>query len=122
MAKVLNHYSHEFKLQVIKEVLSGKTSKEAARKKYGIKSKSGILNWMRKFGLSEYKSIPDYFERMKKDETTDNEALKQRIRELERALEDAQMKSAIYSKMIEVAERDLKISIRKKPSTKQSGK
>lgn len=111
-----------FKLKVIGDVLKNGLSKEQARKKYKIKGKSSILKWMRKFELSGYQSLPDYFERMEKDENSDNAALKQRIRELERALEDAEMKSAIYAKMIDVAERDLKIDIRKKPSTKQSKK
>lgn len=111
-----------FKLKVIGDVLKNGLSKEQARKKYKIKGKSSILKWMRKFELSGYQSLPDYFERMKKDENSDNAALKQRIRELERALEDAEMKSAIYAKMIDVAERDLKVDIRKKPSTKQSKK
>lgn len=111
-----------FKLKVIGDVLKNGLSKEQARKMYKIKGKSSILKWMRKFELSGYQSLPDYFERMKKDENSDNAALKQRIRELERALEDAEMKSAIYAKMIDVAERDLKVDIRKKPSTKQSKK
>lgn len=117
-----NTYSNAFKLRVIEEVLSGHLSKEQAQRKHGIRGKSAILNWMRKFGLSEQTRLPDNFERMKEEKATDTESLNKRIKELERALEDAQLQAEGYSRMIDIAERELKIKIRKKPSTKQSGK
>jgi hypothetical protein len=43
-----------------------------------------------------------------------------RIRELERALSLEKLRSASLEKMIEIAERELKIDIRKKPGAKQS--
>lgn len=122
MEKQRKYHSDAFKLKVIGEVLNGTYSKEVARKKYGIRGKSAILKWMRYFGVSEQTDPGDYLTRMKEDLNSDAEALKKRIRELERALEDAQIKSEVYSRMIDIAERELKIKIRKKPSTKQSGK
>ena len=115
-------YSQAFKLQVVEEVLRGDITKEQARRKYGISSKSGVLNWMRKFGVSSYKQIPDCFVHMQEEENMDKSALEKRVKELERALEDAQLKAEGYSRMIDIAERELKISIRKKLSTKQSKK
>ncbi len=44
----------------------------------------------------------------------------ERIRQLERALEDANLKILGLETIINVAEKDLKIDIRKKPGTKQS--
>ncbi len=41
--------SEQSKRRIVTEVLSGKYTKEQARKIYGIKSKSGILEWMRIF-------------------------------------------------------------------------
>ena len=46
-------------------------------------------------------------------------ALKQKIRELSKDLEYAQLKIVSLETMIEVAETDLKIKIRKKRGTKQ---
>lgn len=117
-----NNYSNAFKLRVIEEVLKGQLSKEQAQRKHGIRGKSAILNWMRKFGLSEQTRLPDNFERMKEEKETDKESLNKRIKDLERALEEAQLKAEGYSRMIDIAERELKIKIRKKPSTKQSEK
>ena len=46
-------------------------------------------------------------------------ALQKRARELEKNLEDAQMKNAALETMIDVAEEHLKITIRKKYGPKQ---
>lgn len=118
----MTYYSKTFKLQVVQEVLNGSLSKEEARKKYGIKAKSAVLNWMRKFEVSAHDYEPKFFTAMKDNEKTEKEALLKRISELEKALDDACLKSEVYSKMIDVAERELNISIRKKSSTKQSEK
>ena len=47
--KEINQYSDEFKQAVVDEVLSGHISKDEARRRYGIKGKSAVLNWLRKF-------------------------------------------------------------------------
>lgn len=122
MKMEMSHYSKEFKLKVVEEVLRGEITKEEARRKYGLRAKSGVLSWMRKFEVSGYKQIPDCFERMKEEQINDSAELKKRIKQLERALEDAQLKADGYSRMIDIAERELNISIRKKSSAKQSGK
>lgn len=105
-------FTETFKRQVIAEVLSGRLSKEQARKQYQIRGKSLIINWIRKFDLPTpiYMSEPSLNE---KD-------LQTKIKRLERELEDAQLRAEAYSKMIDIAERELKISIRKKSNTKQS--
>lgn len=48
--------------------------------------------------------------------------LELRINQLEEQLEEERMRSTCLDKMIEIAERDLKISIRKKSGAKQSKK
>jgi transposase-like protein len=122
MNKEKRYYDQTFKLQVIEEVLSGQLTKEEARRKYGLGGKCAVLNWMRKFGLSEHRNLPANFEHMKEEQQADKAALLKRIKELERALEDAQLKAEGYNRMIDIAERELKIPIRKKSSTKQSSK
>jgi transposase len=122
MRKKMRQFKEAFKLQVVEEVLSGRLSKEDARKKYQIKGKSAILNWIRSFGVADRKTVPAYFAVMKAQKELSQEELLKRVRELERALEDAQLRAEGYSRMIAIAERELKISIRKKSNTKQSGK
>jgi len=122
MAEKFKQYNETFKLQVIKEVLSGTISKEQARRKYQIKGKSAILNWIRKFGWSDSKLLPIHFTSMSAKKDLSPEELQKRVKELECALEDAQLRAEGYSRMIDIAERELKIKIRKKSNTKQSGK
>lgn len=47
------------------------------------------------------------------------EKQQQRIKELEKQLQDAQVKNIALETLIDVAEKDLKIDIRKKPGAKQ---
>jgi hypothetical protein len=50
--------------------------------------------------------------------TDDPIALQRRVKELEKQLENAQLKAEGYELMIEIAEKELKIPIRKKFATK----
>ena len=93
MNKKYRQFKEAFKLQVIEEVLSGQLSKEQARRKYNIKGTSAILNWMRSFGVAEHKRVPAYFAAMKAQQNLTQEELLKRVRELERALEDAQLRA-----------------------------
>lgn len=79
--KTKSHYSEEFKLRVVKEVLEGKYSKEEARRIYGIKSNCAILYWIRQFsGQSNYReggiSQLDLSDLMKKKQTVKTSASK----------------------------------------------
>jgi transposase-like protein len=108
-------YSDSIKREVIREVKSGFLSNIEARRKYDIPGSSTIMGWIRKFDgeTTNYRRIMDY-------KKSDNKALIKRIKELERKLEDEQIRSEGLSKMIDIAEEQLKITIRKKSATKQS--
>jgi hypothetical protein len=43
----IKHYSELFKINVVREVENGLLSKEAARRKYGIRGKTAVLYWCR---------------------------------------------------------------------------
>lgn len=108
-------YSDSLKREVIREIRAGLLSKAEARRKHDIRGSSLIINWIRKFEdkLQGNQATMDY-------KKTDKEALIKRIKELERQLEDEKIRAEGYSKMIDIAEEQLKISIRKKSTTKQS--
>ena len=113
---VYKFYDESLKREVVLEVQRGLISKEEARRKYGVKGHANILNWIRKFEEENQVSPKmDYSKSEKKE-------LIKRIKELERKFEDEQIRSFGYSKMIDIAEDQLNISIRKKPDTKQSKK
>lgn len=110
-------YSESFKREVVREVLAGHLSKEEARKKYSIKGKASVLYWIRKFEDQDQLKNPDMDYKK-----VDKKELIKRIKELERQLEDEQIRSFGYNKMIDIAEDQLNITIRKKPDTKRPKK
>lgn len=113
--KPIKSYSESLKREVIREVNVGLISKEEARRKYDIKGTTTVLRWIRKFAELDPNNQPlmDY-------KKSDKEDLIKRIKELERQLEDEQIRAVGYSKMIDIAEDQLNITIRKKPDTKRS--
>jgi transposase-like protein len=112
-------YSRKFKQRVVEEVLTGKYTQAEARRIYGIKSKSGILEWIRVIHGQERrpKTIKKLTE-MQKD--LKEESLRRRIEELEKELRIEKHKSLLYEKLVEVAEEELGIEIKKKSGAKQS--
>lgn len=110
------HYGDEFKWRVVREVMEGRHSKEAARKIYGIRSNSAILEWMRTFsGKDESQPdpppIPDIGDMERTREVKELEA---RVARLEEELQRTAMRADLWQKMVEVAEENLKIDIKKK--------
>jgi len=111
-------YSNSFKLGVVKRVATGELTKEQARLEYNIGGNSSILEWMKKFG---YCSDPDiHLPMAKSHEKSDPEQLKKKVRQLEKQLQNERLRSEFYQTMIDVAERELGISIRKKSDTNPS--
>jgi transposase-like protein len=101
--KKMNYYNDAFKMYVVSLVGSGRMNKEQARREFGIKGKSAILNWQKKFGTLINKPIP---ESLMKPETEPSEAdrLKACVTELEAELEGAKLRVCAYNTMIDMAE------------------
>jgi len=122
-------YSEQFKRQVIEEFLRTGIPKQDLLAKHGIKFKGAILTWMRQLGYVDSQDKPAplglngrngiAMEFIGSGEAeADKAELLKRVKELERLLEDERLKSEAYSRMIELAEKELKTSIRKKANTK----
>jgi transposase-like protein len=110
-----NSYTDSLRREIVGLVATGQFTKEQARRHYGIKGHSTIMNWIRKFEgrQPEVTMTKDY-------KKSDKATLIKRIRELERKFEDEQLRSEGLSKMIDIAEEQLNIPIRKKSTTKRS--
>ena len=118
--------------EMIKEYLSGNYSKVEIWRRYtGQTVEHGkMLHWMRMLGYSDKIENPikrhlssgfigqEQAVLATKDNQQDPRDLQKRIKELERQLESAQLKAEGYELMIEIAEKELKIPIRKKSDTK----
>ena len=105
-------YSESFKRKVVDEYERGFLNKDRLAARYGIKGNDTILTWCRKYGKLPYPRRADaQTGRPMKDPQ------KQRIKELERALSDALLKIKAYEKLIELAEQQEGVVIKKKDGT-----
>ena len=116
--KKVNHYTDDFKIKVVQEVLSGKITKEECRSRYGIGGNSTVLRWIRTF-TGKPTNFPKVSHKEKSDEVI---RLREQLELLKKELEYEKLKSSSYLEMIKIAEEDLKIPIRKKPGAKRSKK
>lgn len=105
-------YSEAFKRAIVREFEKGILNKDQIKSKYGIRGKSMVLEWCRKYGKLPYPKLSARGRPMKDPQ-------KQRIKELEKQLEDARLKVLAYEKLISIAEKEEGISILKKDAAKQ---
>jgi transposase-like protein len=118
--KKVNYYSDEFKKSVVDEVLKGVLSKEEARYKYGIKGSSAVLNWIRKFEGNKFQSMNPKAKATKSSKSI--EELEAENARLKQELDIEQLRNRALNVMIDIAENQFKIPIRKKSGAKQSKK
>jgi transposase len=117
-SKWQSQYSEEFKRKVCQEYLDGNEGLSSLERKYHL-GNSRISVWLKSFGLEIKKTIylSSSIMPAKKDPDIQPEDSAS-VRLLKKQLEDALLEKELYRKMIEVAERELKINIRKKSVTK----
>ena len=120
-------FDDTFKRKVIEEYLETGCCKMDLIRKYNIGFKSAIQTWMRRMGYTDtYREKKVKFGKIiaptvaptNNPPSTDTAALQKRIRQLEQQLEDEKLRVEAYQRIIDKAEQELKISIRKKPNTK----
>lgn len=126
------YFTETEKHQIIQEFLSTKCTKRFVWNKYtGQAEEHGQLTrWMREFGYNEVNSFrksnleANIFMAKKKikleleEDSFESLQLKNRIKELEKQLKEAELKAIAFSTMVEIAEKEFKIPIRKKFNTK----
>ena len=124
-----NVYSIELKHKVCKEHVNEGTRLRDLVRKYNLSSHSLIHTWLRALGylpgnehrvakcnyigIENFKLLAD--KPKKKQLLTQEQA---QIEILKKELEDAKLLAEGYRRMIEIAESELKIPIRKKPNTR----
>ena len=109
------HFTDEFRKSVVKEVLAGHMCKDEARQRYGIKGKSTVLNWIRKFDVSQNDEMTKKLT-IQIQNLTHLEAENKRLHE---ELELERLRVLSLNVMIDLAEEQFKIAIRKKSGAKQ---
>lgn len=111
-------FTDSFRRMVVEEVLSGKIFIAAAAKKYGVPHRSTVSSWIKWYKKNNDIVVPILSPVSEQKNNKSAEEL-DRIKELETALELAKLKIIGLETLIDVAEEQLNIEIRKKPGTKQ---
>jgi transposase len=128
-------YTEELKHHICQEFMLGGIGIRDLSKKYNISSHSSIDDWLKKYGyrqkmddisikLSRVQVGLEHFgiikepNEMSVPESTLNEFDSEEVKRLKRELEDAKLKAEAYLRVIEIAEKELNLSIRKKSNTK----
>ena len=114
----LSKYETSFRRWLVSEIDSGNMSIEEAKKRFKLPShfkKSFKKCWQPKYSDEIHLSL----QAMSAKERTNNKALEKRIAELEKQLELSKMKNVALNTIIDIAEQDYKLQIRKKSGPKQ---
>ena len=118
-------YSMSFKLQVVQEVERGELNISEAARRYGIQSRTSVRNWLQKYGNFDWEN--QTLSNMPKSQEQKILELEQKVKLLEKQkkflehqVDRADRKAVLFDMMIELAEEEFKIPIRKKCSPEQS--
>lgn len=118
-------FDESFKRMVIEEYLATKCNKTELLRKYNIHFKSAIQTWMKRLGYEDVhrtqkikfdQTLPLTISMAAKSEDTRD--LQKKIQELEQQLQDEKLRSEAYLRIIDKAEKELKVPIKKKHNTK----
>jgi len=118
----VNRLPDELKLQVVQEYLGTAMSQKELMLKYNIRGANCITQWMRKFGLQSPDQQQIELQRTMSKEvekTAKERELESKVKQLEQQLEHEKFRTLALNTMIDIAERDLKIVIRKKSGAKR---
>lgn len=119
-------FSVEERKEIIEEYLTSDLTKTEIWKKYTGKSgeHGQIMRWMRMYGYTAPETIVDVLPshqhayRYMNNPDKPTKDLERRVRELEKKLKLAKMRAEGFELMIELAEKELNIPIKKKFDTK----
>ena len=118
----VNQFTDELKFQVVQEYMDTDVSQRELMQKFNIRGVNTIKKWMRKFDLQAPSQQEIELQRTmakQKEKTPYERELETKVQKLEQQLEYERLRTLALDTMIEIAERDLKISIRKKSGAKR---
>jgi len=118
-------YSMSFKLQIVQEIERGQVTVTEAAKTYGIQNRTTVVNWLKKFGNFDWENqTPFTMSKSPEQKIMELEAkvklLEKQKSFLERQAFVADKKAIIFDMMIDIAEEEYKIDIRKNSPPEQS--
>jgi len=117
-------YSYTFKLSVVREVESGHLGLKEAQHKYGIQGNATVSTWLRKYGSLDWdnkshRTLAKSPEQKLLELEQKVLLLEKQKKELEKRVETSDKKVIFFDMMIDIAEEEFKIPIRKKSLPEQ---
>jgi transposase len=109
-----DQYPVSFKRWLAREIESGKMGLKEAMMRFKI-AKGTLYDWQSRYSVGKELSLAH----MTPQEKQEKALLEKRIKELEKALEYAKLKNIAVETMIDIAEKQFNIPIRKKSGPKQ---
>lgn len=111
-------YSLSLKLQIVQSIEQGTLSTTEAQRQYGIQSRSTVVNWLRKYGNFDWENqTPSHMPKTPEQKLLDLEQevrlLKKQKAFLEKQVEQSDKKAILFDMMIDLAEKEYNIPIRK---------
>ena len=111
-------YSISFKLQVVQEIEQGELTRTQACNKYGIQAKSTIREWLKKYGNFDWEhQRPKDMSKTPEQRILELEAkvklLEKQKARAEHLAERADKKVIIFDMLVDMAEKEYDIQIRK---------
>ena len=122
MKRQVNKLTDEVQFQIVQEYLNTSTTQKELKEKYNFRGNNNINYWMRKFGLSKLSEEQiELHQAMAKEtqKTSLEQELELKIKKLEEDLKREQFRTKALNTMIDIAEREMKVDIRKKPGAKR---
>jgi transposase-like protein len=104
-------YTLGFKLQVVSAVEKGDMTYKQAQNIYGIQGRSTVLTWLRKHGKMNW-THPVQLTMTKTPPASETPA--QKIKRLERELEDERLRNMLFNEMIDIMDAEYGAGLRKK--------
>jgi len=111
-------YSLSFKLQIVQEIESGQLERLEAHLKYGIQARSTITQWLRKYGTFDWENLSVVNVAKTPEQKIIELEAKVKLLEKQKAraehlAERADKKVIIFDMLVDMAEKEYDIQIRK---------
>lgn len=116
-------YSLSLKLQLVQSIEQGQLSITQTQRQYGIQARSTVVSWLRKYGNFDWENqTPTNMPKTPEQKLLE---LEQRVRLLEKQkallekqVDQSDKKAILFDMMIDLAEKEYNISIRKNSKPK----
>lgn len=119
--KSQNRYPIDLKRKIAKEYLSGRASYGILAEENGLRDKSVVKEFVKWYRHQLSKDAELFIDESKLTNTSilTEQELAERVKKLEKQLQQAELKAEMLETMIDIAENQLGIDIRKKSGTNQ---